>query len=96
MTLFLCREQYSRKIQEQENLGKSLRDQQKLVRESQGGNLRQMKMWRDLERLMGTKLGGGMLGHGAGGDKGGNMRLGVDPVPFGHGGSAADEDRLVL
>ncbi|XP_035693402.1 intraflagellar transport protein 81 homolog isoform X1 [Branchiostoma floridae] len=50
-----CREQYSRKIQEQENLGKTLREKQKAVRESHGPSMRQMKMWKDFEKLMECK-----------------------------------------
>uniref|UniRef100_X1Z4C8 Intraflagellar transport protein 81 homolog n=1 Tax=Capitella teleta TaxID=283909 RepID=X1Z4C8_CAPTE len=53
------REQYTRKIQEQENLGKGLREKQKFVRENQSSNLGQMRMWRDLHRLMEVKLHGG-------------------------------------
>ncbi|XP_031548749.1 intraflagellar transport protein 81 homolog [Actinia tenebrosa] len=49
------REQYTRKIQEQENLGKSLREKQKAVRESQGPNMKQMKMWTDLTKLLECK-----------------------------------------
>ena len=91
------RELYSRRIQEQENLGKSLRDQQKVVKESQGLNLRQMKMWRDLERLLDSKLGGraGPRGGGGGGERE-ELQGGFDSVPFGYSSAAADEDRLVL
>ncbi|XP_004910569.1 intraflagellar transport protein 81 homolog [Xenopus tropicalis] len=49
------REQYSRNILEQENLGKALREKQKLVRESHGPNMKQVKMWRDFEKLMECK-----------------------------------------
>ncbi|XP_070538822.1 intraflagellar transport protein 81 homolog [Ptychodera flava] len=49
------REQYTRKIQEQENLGKGLREKQKAVRESHGPSMRQMKMWKDFEMLMDCK-----------------------------------------
>ena len=42
----LSSEQYTRKIQEQENLGKGLREKQKYVRESQDKNVEQMKVWR--------------------------------------------------
>ncbi|XP_052104713.1 intraflagellar transport protein 81 homolog [Mytilus californianus] len=49
------RELYQRKVQEQENLGKGLREQQKTVRESHGPSMTQMKMWKDLERLMECK-----------------------------------------
>lgn len=49
------REQFTKKIQEQENLGKSLRDKQKAVRESQAPNMKQMKMWSDLAKLLECK-----------------------------------------
>ncbi|XP_030625139.1 intraflagellar transport protein 81 homolog [Chanos chanos] len=49
------REQYMKNIAEQESLGKKLREQQKLVRESHGPNMKQVKMWRDLEQLMECK-----------------------------------------
>ncbi|XP_041356765.1 intraflagellar transport protein 81 homolog [Gigantopelta aegis] len=49
------REIFSKKIQEQENLGRGLREKQKTVRENHDPNMRQMKMWKDLERLMDCK-----------------------------------------
>ncbi|XP_006135229.1 intraflagellar transport protein 81 homolog [Pelodiscus sinensis] len=49
------REQYTRMILEQENLGKKLREKQKAVRESHGPNMKQAKMWRDFEQLMACK-----------------------------------------
>uniref|UniRef100_A0A8C8CY25 Intraflagellar transport protein 81 homolog n=1 Tax=Oncorhynchus tshawytscha TaxID=74940 RepID=A0A8C8CY25_ONCTS len=65
------REQYMKNIAEQESLGKTLiykrmaclatynekklREQQKTVRESHGPNMKQVKMWRDLEQLMECK-----------------------------------------
>ncbi|XP_009002854.1 intraflagellar transport protein 81 homolog isoform X2 [Callithrix jacchus] len=49
------REQYTKNIAEQENLGKKLREKQKVVRESHGPNMKQAKMWRDLEQLMECK-----------------------------------------
>ncbi|XP_077318116.1 intraflagellar transport protein 81 homolog [Lithobates pipiens] len=49
------RDQYSKNIQEQENLGKKLREQQKSVRESHGPNMKQVKMWKDFEKLMECK-----------------------------------------
>ena len=66
--MFAFREQYTRKIQEQENLGKGLRERQKSVRENQEPLLHQMKMWRDLERLMEMKaqLAGGSRGNSGG------------------------------
>ncbi|KFP63035.1 Intraflagellar transport protein 81 [Cariama cristata] len=49
------REQYTRMIVEQENLGKKLREKQKVVRESHGPNMKQIKMWQDFEQLMECK-----------------------------------------
>ncbi|NP_001126381.1 intraflagellar transport protein 81 homolog [Pongo abelii] len=49
------REQYTKNTAEQENLGKKLREKQKVVRESHGPNMKQAKMWRDLEQLMECK-----------------------------------------
>ncbi|MBN3274772.1 IFT81 protein, partial [Polyodon spathula] len=49
------REQYTRNILEQENLGKKLREKQKAVRESHGPNMKQMTMWCDLQQLMECK-----------------------------------------
>lgn len=40
------RDTFTRKVQEQENLGKNLRERQKYVRENQGQDLKQMKMWK--------------------------------------------------
>ncbi|XP_036382860.1 intraflagellar transport protein 81 homolog [Megalops cyprinoides] len=49
------REQYTKNIAEQETLGKKLRETQKAVRESHGPNMKQVKMWRDLEQLVECK-----------------------------------------
>ncbi|XP_064434405.1 intraflagellar transport protein 81 homolog isoform X5 [Mirounga angustirostris] len=49
------RQQYTKNIAEQENLGKKLREKQKAVRESHGPNMKQAKMWRDFEQLMECK-----------------------------------------
>ncbi|XP_012586672.1 PREDICTED: intraflagellar transport protein 81 homolog isoform X2 [Condylura cristata] len=49
------REQYTKNIAEQENLGKKLQEKQKAVRESHGPNMKQVKMWRDFEQLMACK-----------------------------------------
>ncbi|XP_012673245.1 intraflagellar transport protein 81 homolog [Clupea harengus] len=49
------RDQYMKQIAEQESLGKKLREQQKVVRESHGPNMKQVKMWTDLEQLMECK-----------------------------------------
>lgn len=51
------REIYSKKIQEQENLSRGLRDRQKMVRDNHEPNMKQMKMWKDLERLLECKRG---------------------------------------
>ncbi|XP_056144491.1 intraflagellar transport protein 81 homolog [Lampris incognitus] len=49
------RELYMKNIAEQESLGKKLRETQKAVRESHGPNMKQIKMWSDLEQLMECK-----------------------------------------
>lgn len=49
------RDQFTRKIQEQENLGKALRDKQKEVKETHGDAMKQVKMWKDLKRLFEVK-----------------------------------------
>uniref|UniRef100_A0A8C5G886 Intraflagellar transport protein 81 homolog n=1 Tax=Gouania willdenowi TaxID=441366 RepID=A0A8C5G886_GOUWI len=53
--LYLCREVYLKKISEQELLGKKLREEQKVVRESHAANMEQVKLWKDLEQLMECK-----------------------------------------
>ena len=89
--LLFHRELYQRKVQEQENLGKGLREQQKTVRENHGPSLRQMKMWKDVERLLECKrhcfeLSGGLSGGGLGG---GGV-YGEQPP------AVLEEDRLVM
>lgn len=49
------REMFVKKIQEQENLAKGLREQQKSVRENHAPSMQQMKMWKDVERLLECK-----------------------------------------
>lgn len=49
------RDQYTRKIQEAENLGKALRDQQKEIKETHPSSLNQVKMWSDLKKIMEVK-----------------------------------------
>ncbi|XP_064404190.1 intraflagellar transport protein 81 homolog [Halichondria panicea] len=49
------RDLFTRKIQEQENLGKGLRDQQKEIQETHSDALRQVKMWQDLRRQFKVK-----------------------------------------
>jgi intraflagellar transport protein 81 len=50
------REQYAKRIQEQENLGKNLRDKQKHLRDNQVDSTKHLKMWRDFERIMECKM----------------------------------------
>lgn len=91
--MIFSREQYTKKIQEQESLGKNLRDKQKSVRENQDTNVKQVKMWRDVERLLQAKL---ELARRGGGYVGGSDS---DQQPLKHdrmAGSSATEDRLVL
>lgn len=49
------RDQLTCKIQEAENRGKALRDQQKEIKESYTSTLNQVKLWRDLKRMMEVK-----------------------------------------
>ncbi|MEQ2232336.1 Intraflagellar transport protein 81 [Ilyodon furcidens] len=49
------RDVYMKNIAEQELLGKKLREEQKIVRESHSANMEQVKMWRDVEQLMECK-----------------------------------------
>jgi len=81
------REQYGRRIQEQENLGKALRDKQKYLRENQDTSVAQMRMWRDIERLLECKR---HLASDEPADAA-SMRPARRPAA-----AAADEDRLVL
>ena len=50
------RDTYTKRIQEQETLGKHLREKQKMVKEQHEPNLRQLDMWADLAKLMKVKL----------------------------------------
>ena len=96
MKLFChCREQYSRKVQEQENLGKGLREKQRYIKENQEPHLEQMRQWKDFERLMEMKLGLGVSGSGQGAEP---ARSKSDGVAFSTGPDTVydDEDRLVL
>ncbi|CAN9512707.1 unnamed protein product [Ophioblennius macclurei] len=49
------RDVYMKNISEQELLGKKLREEQKVVKDSHGQNMEQMELWRDLEKLMEVK-----------------------------------------
>lgn len=50
------RDVYNKKIQEQENRAKALREQQKQVRGHQEENQKQMEIWSDLDKLFQCKL----------------------------------------
>ncbi|PAA50779.1 hypothetical protein BOX15_Mlig023972g1, partial [Macrostomum lignano] len=50
------RDVFKKKIAEQENIGKSLREKQKAVRDAQQPAMKQVKMWSDLLRLMDCKI----------------------------------------
>lgn len=84
------RELYQRKVQEQENLGKGLREQQKTVRENHGPSLRQMKMWKDVERLLECKRHCFELSGGLSRGLGGGGVYGEQPP------AVLEEDRLVM
>merc|ERR1711916_29176 len=49
------RELYTRRIQEQDNLAKMLREKQKAVRASHEPNMRQLQLWKSLGRIMQCK-----------------------------------------
>lgn len=98
------RDIYGKKIQEQESLGKSLREKQKHIRESSDQSIQQMKMWRDVQRLLECKLRQGYGGGGGAriGSAGGQHsyqsngfssgeRTAKPSVSF-----ASDEDRLII
>ena len=85
-----CRELYTRKIQEQENLGKSLRDRQKMVRETQEPNMHQVKMWKDFARLMQCKTGGNVGGSAS------KLTLGKSSVQSSQEDMVKGEDRLII
>ncbi|XP_059177446.1 intraflagellar transport protein 81 homolog [Physella acuta] len=87
------REVYSKKIQEQENLSRGLRERQKTVRENHEPNMKQMKMWKDLERLLECKKQCLDQLSSIGASTGANLMMG------GYGESAPtllEDDRLVL
>eukprot|EP00730_Choanoeca_flexa_P016138 TRINITY_DN7566_c0_g2_i2.p1 TRINITY_DN7566_c0_g2~~TRINITY_DN7566_c0_g2_i2.p1 ORF type:complete len:667 (+),score=208.80 TRINITY_DN7566_c0_g2_i2:64-2064(+) len=50
------RDTYQKRIQEQETMGKHLREKQKEVKEQHEPNLRQLDMWSDLAKVMKVKL----------------------------------------
>ncbi|WAR28259.1 IFT81-like protein, partial [Mya arenaria] len=83
------REQYVRKVQEQENLAKGLREQQKSVRDGQQDAVHQMKMWRDIERLLECKRMCLERQAGRGGGQAGYNYMEQQPAVL-------EDDRLVL
>jgi intraflagellar transport protein 81 len=50
------RDLYNKKIQEQENLGRTLREQQKEVKQKHEPNMKQLVMYRDLRALLSMKV----------------------------------------
>jgi len=49
--LFLiCRDQLTKRINEQEKLSRQLKDNQRIVKENQVYRLQQMKLWTDLQK----------------------------------------------
>lgn len=79
------RDQLTRKIQEQENLGKALRDKQKEVRETHGDSMKQVKMWKDLRTLFELKRQSFLQGQ--------QQKLQAEAA---HEAMMAGENRLVL
>lgn len=49
------RDQYTRKIQEQENIGRALKDKKKVLVETHPHAVKQVKMWDDLKKLLECK-----------------------------------------
>ena len=95
--ILLDRETYSRNIHEQENIGRNLRERQKIVREKHDPSTKQVKMWRDLERLLQCKRVGmdriASIGSNVTGGRGMQNEGGV----YLNGkASHLEEDRLVL
>jgi intraflagellar transport protein 81 len=50
------REALNKKVQEQEAVGKTLRDRQKAIKDTHQPGLRQLDIWRNLDRLLACKL----------------------------------------
>lgn len=50
------KDKYTKATQEQEQLSKSLREQQKVIKETHEPNLAQMEMFSDLKKLLQFKL----------------------------------------
>ncbi|XP_050404861.1 intraflagellar transport protein 81 homolog [Patella vulgata] len=91
------RDMYNKKIQEQSNLGTGLREKQKSIREMHEPNLHQVKMWKDLSRLMECKrqCSSGMSG-GDYGSGGGGVQMSGGPGYMDQAPNHLEEDRLVL
>lgn len=86
------RDMYSKKIMEQENFGKALREKQKSIRDNQETSVKQVKMWRDVQRLMQCKLQLALGPSYNGGGEPAHPAIGSRSNRF----AAADDDRLVL
>lgn len=50
------RDLYAAKVKQQEGLTKELRDRQKRIKESSGGNVKQVKVFRDMHKLLRAKV----------------------------------------
>lgn len=73
-------------------MAKGLREQQKSVRENQQGSLEQMKMWRDVERLLECKRQCLEQQAGGRGQAGGGVGYSYGEQPP----AVLEDDRLVL
>jgi len=82
----VCSDQYGRRVAEQENVGKALRDRQKALRDTHDTSVAQMRLWRDVERLLACKR---RLASGT--DVAGETAAGPAAAA-----AAPDDDRLVL
>jgi hypothetical protein len=74
------REILTKRIQEAENFGKALREKQKMVKASAGTGMKQLDLWRDVERLTQTRL---------------EALRGEEGIVVG-GGASGGEERMVL
>lgn len=50
------RDAFSRKVQEQETTGKTLRERQRVIKDAHQPGLKQLDIWKDLERLLDCKM----------------------------------------
>ena len=80
------RDQLTRKIQEQETLGKELKSAQKEIKETHADSMKQVKMWKDLRRLFEIKKECFLQ----------SEQLKIQSAAVTQQGSASGEDRLIL